>query len=220
MAQENEKTEHVTKIIVQNNMSNALGIASFIFGLISIFFLAPVFVPLALLLGIIAIIKKQLAWGIFGIICSIIGFATSPILLGIFGLVSLGTVGLNLEKDMASNQNKPSQVYTPPPPQNYIPQQAYNPCAGYTDNSLASSVTLACLQKIWLDSGCTTTGTSYPRNTNSWWSNSPNGTKPVDCDTTHKGTQCGAGNYRTIVNDMRAWATLPDAAHRAGCGRP
>lgn len=198
MAQDNEKTEHVTKIIVQNNMSNALGIASFIFGLISIFFLAPVFVPLALLLGIIAILKKQLAWGIIGIICSIIGFATSPILLGIFGLVSLGTVGLNLEKSNTTS----------------------DPCAGYTDNSLASSVTLACLQKIWLDSGCTTTGTSYPRNTNSWWSNSPNGTKPVSCDATHTGTQCGAGNYRTIVNDMRAWATLPDAEHKAGCGRP
>lgn len=94
-----------------------------------------------------------------------------------------------------------------------------NPCAGYTDNSLASSVTLACLQKVWLDSGCTITGTSYPRDTNSWWSNSPNGTKPVDCDATHTGTQCGAGNYRTIVNDMRAWATSPDVAHRAGCGR-
>lgn len=126
MTQENEKTEHVMKIVVQNNMSNTLGIASFIFGLISIFFLAPVFVPLALLFGIIAIIKKQLAWGIIGIICSIIGFVTSPILLGIFGLVSLGTVGLNLENNRASNQNIPSQTFAPPlksytSPQPYIP---------------------------------------------------------------------------------------------------
>ena len=90
-------------------MSNALGITSFIFGLISIFFLAPVFVPLALLLVIIAIIKKQLAWGIIGIICGIIGFVTSPILLGIF---RLATIGVNIEREMTSTQNRPSQ-YNP-----------------------------------------------------------------------------------------------------------
>lgn len=78
-------------IIIQNEkiQGNALGIASFIFGLISIFILAPLFVPLGLILGIIAVIKKQLIWGALGLVCSVIGFMTSPILLGILGLSSI-----------------------------------------------------------------------------------------------------------------------------------
>ena len=92
----NETSEAVqaatSTVIVQNNTSNALGIASFVFGVISIFILAPLFVPLAVLLGIIAVIKKQLVWGILGIFCAIIGFATSPILLGLLGLASLGSM--------------------------------------------------------------------------------------------------------------------------------
>ena len=85
------KPEVVQKIIIEKNTSNAFGIASFIFGIISIFFLAPIFVPLSLLFGIIAIVSKQLAWGIMGIICAIIGFMTSPILLGIFGLMTIAS---------------------------------------------------------------------------------------------------------------------------------
>jgi hypothetical protein len=79
-------------VIVQNNTSNAIGIASFVFGIISIFIFAPLFVPLAVILGIVAIVKKQLVWGILGIFCAIIGFATSPILLGLLGLVSIGSM--------------------------------------------------------------------------------------------------------------------------------
>jgi len=77
-------------IIIQNgNVSgNALGIASFVFGLISIFILSPLFVPLGIILGTIALIKKQLLWGSLGLVCSVIGFMTSPILLGVMGLTS------------------------------------------------------------------------------------------------------------------------------------
>ena len=82
-----------TTVILQNDTNNSLGIASFIFGLISIFFLSPIFVPLALIFGVIAVIKKQLPWGYVGLICALIGFMTSPILLGIFGLVSLAGMG-------------------------------------------------------------------------------------------------------------------------------
>lgn len=77
-------------IIVRNETANAIGIASFILGLISIFFLSPIFVPIAIILGIIAVIKKQLLWGILGLVCALLGFITSPILLGIFGLASIG----------------------------------------------------------------------------------------------------------------------------------
>lgn len=82
----NEKQQ---QIIIKNDTSNAAGIASFIFGLISIFFLAPLFVPLAVILGVIAIINKQLVWGILGLLCALFGFLTSPILLGIVGVASI-----------------------------------------------------------------------------------------------------------------------------------
>lgn len=87
-----EKENQQTVVVVQNQ-SNALGIASFIFGLISIFIFSPIFVPLALIFGVIGMLKKQIVWGIVGIIFAIIGFATSPMLLGMFGLASLGAMG-------------------------------------------------------------------------------------------------------------------------------
>lgn len=71
MANESEQSGgHTTTVIVKHDASNALGIASFIFGLISIFFLSPLFVAIALILGIIAVIKKQLVWGVLGPICA------------------------------------------------------------------------------------------------------------------------------------------------------
>ncbi len=87
-----EKENQQTVVVIQNQ-SNALGIASFIFGLISIFIFSPLFVPLALIFGVIGMLKKQIVWSIVGIIFAIIGFVTSPILLGMFGLASLGAMG-------------------------------------------------------------------------------------------------------------------------------
>ncbi|MGH9957268.1 MAG: hypothetical protein ACREBC_09080 [Pyrinomonadaceae bacterium] len=85
-----KESGRTSTIILKHDATNALGIASFIFGLISIFplGLAPIFVPLALIFGTTAVVKKQLAWGISGLICALIGFITSPILLGFFGLAA------------------------------------------------------------------------------------------------------------------------------------
>ena len=88
-----EKEERQTVVVVQNQ-SNALGVASFIFGFISIFILSPLFVPLSLLFGILGIIKKQIVWSIVGMIFAVIGFMTSPMLLGLFGLSSMGAMGI------------------------------------------------------------------------------------------------------------------------------
>lgn len=85
--------ENQQTIVVVNNTSNSLGIASTVFGFISIFIFSPIFVPLALLLGIIAIIKKQILWGVIGIVFAIIGFVTSPILMSILGLAGAASVG-------------------------------------------------------------------------------------------------------------------------------
>lgn len=84
---ENENQE---KIIIVEKKSDALGIASVIFGLVSIFVLSVIFVPLALLFGILGILRKQYVWSSVGIIFALIGFATSPMLLGMAGIASMG----------------------------------------------------------------------------------------------------------------------------------
>jgi hypothetical protein len=101
----NNTGNQTTTVIVKHDTSNALGIASFIFGLISIFILAPIFVPLAVIMGIIAVIKKQLTWGITGLVCAFIGFITSPILLGMFAFLNLGA--------LMSSQNHSTPKLTP-----------------------------------------------------------------------------------------------------------
>ena len=97
----------------------------------------------------------------------------------------------------------------PPPP---------NPCAGLTDDSLASSVSVECLRKILTDEGCTDKGTKWPGDDyNGWWRKSPQGTTTVYCD--DQGTPCGAGNYGTVKSDIKLWATSTDPMRVAGCGR-
>lgn len=82
--------------------NNAIGIASFIFGTISIIVMAPIFVPLAVIFGIIAIFKKQTTWGVLGLICAFLGFATSPILLGLLALTSIDATEKMVLKELVS----------------------------------------------------------------------------------------------------------------------
>ena len=64
-----------------------IGVFSFIIGLIGIFLFSFILCPIALILGIIAIIQKNnILWGVLRIVCAIIGALTSPILMGLFGL--------------------------------------------------------------------------------------------------------------------------------------
>ena len=97
-----------------------------------------------------------------------------------------------------------------------------DPCAGLTDNSLASSISHACLQKMFLDAGCSVTGTAYPATpAKGWWNSSPNGATPVYCnETDKKWPNCGAGNVLTTKNDIKAWATMIDDVHVKGCKGP
>lgn len=69
--------------VIGENRSSAIGIAAFVFGVISIFAFAPLLVPIALLLAIIGLITRQYAWSIVAIIAAGIGFITSPILMGL-----------------------------------------------------------------------------------------------------------------------------------------
>ena len=77
------------QILIQIQPPKTLGILGIIFGFLSIFVLAFLFVPLALLCSILAFFKKDLTnkmLASFGIIFSVIGVLTSPFLLGVIGM--------------------------------------------------------------------------------------------------------------------------------------
>lgn len=73
-SRQGQKSNSMPSSIVKGARANAWGIASFIFGLTGIFLLAPIFVPLALVFGVIAVVKRQMVWGVLGLLCGAIGF--------------------------------------------------------------------------------------------------------------------------------------------------
>ena len=78
-----------TRIVIERPDTAALGIVSFIIGLIGIFFISFILSPIALIFGIASVAKdKSIIWGILGIIFAMIGAITSPILMGLIGLAS------------------------------------------------------------------------------------------------------------------------------------
>lgn len=99
-----------------------------------------------------------------------------------------------------------------------------DPCAGLTDASRADSISNACLQKMFLDAGCSKSGTAYPSDTGkSWWNSSPQGTTPVSCGEAGTATawpNCGAGNVGQTKADIKAWATRMTDTHVKGCRGP
>jgi hypothetical protein len=68
------------------------------------------------------------------------------------------------------------------------------PCLPYQSNTLASSVSIECLQYVW-SSNCQVPYT-FPSDYTGWWRSSPQGTKMVSC----RGTLvCGVGSYNNII---------------------
>ncbi len=93
------------------------------------------------------------------------------------------------------------------------PAPLTDPCTGLVDDSLASSIPVECLQKIFKDQGCTEEGTVYPGDDyDGWWRKSPQGTTKVYCGS--DGTPCGAGNYADAKADIIAWSTLQSSPTR------
>jgi hypothetical protein len=78
----NDNPGNPQQVIIVNQASSAIGICALIFGIISIFFLAIVFVPLSLILSAIALIKKQYVWGICAIIVALFSAFLSPTIWG------------------------------------------------------------------------------------------------------------------------------------------
>ena len=71
-------TEKGQTVIVVQGQSSALGICSIICSVISIFFIALLFAPLGILLGIIAVAKEQTALGVISIIIAVVSLLMSP----------------------------------------------------------------------------------------------------------------------------------------------
>ncbi len=56
------------------------------FGILGIFTHAVVFVPLAVICSIVALFKKQIIWGVMGLLLAFMGIITSPAFMMFLGL--------------------------------------------------------------------------------------------------------------------------------------
>ena len=105
-----------------------------------------------------------------------------------------------------------------------LPPGAKNMCAGITDSTLAKDVSYPCLQQTWASLGCSKTGKWYPSdNSSTWWHSSPDGSRMVQCDDTHRGfgnspDNCGAGTFGVVKADMAVVASRDTVVHREACG--
>ena len=61
-------------------------------GLLGIFSIGYIFVPLAFIASIVALFSGQIIWGVFGLMLSFAGLITSPFLLAFLGLAWLASI--------------------------------------------------------------------------------------------------------------------------------
>jgi len=61
-------------------------------GLLGIFSIGYIFVPLAFIASIIALFSGQIIWGVFGLLLGLAGLLTSPFLLAFLGMAWLASV--------------------------------------------------------------------------------------------------------------------------------
>ena len=87
MPENYSNTNSENKVIVVQQASSPIGICAVIFAVLGLFFFAILFVPVALILSIIAICKGQYTWGFCAIIITIIAVLLSPTMW--FALASL-----------------------------------------------------------------------------------------------------------------------------------
>ena len=83
-----------------------------------------------------------------------------------------------------------------------VNRSAGNPCAGVTDETLASQIPIACIKDAWKSVGCP--NADFVPADGGWW---------------HKDAPAGAGNFKTAVGNMRTYATRDEPALKTACGR-
>jgi hypothetical protein len=77
------------------------------------------------------------------------------------------------------------------------------PCISYSEQSLASSVSIACVQYMWTANCATRAPYTFPANYVGWWNRSPEGTTMVPCNGLKNGPACGVGSYSNMVTYMQ-----------------
>lgn len=73
------------------------------------------------------------------------------------------------------------------------------PCLAYSSQTLASSVSLDCLQYMWNVNCATRSPYTFAADYQGWWNRSPQGANMVRCSST---PQCGVGSYNNIITYM------------------
>jgi len=77
------------------------------------------------------------------------------------------------------------------------------PCMSYSQQSLASSVSVACLQYMWTQSCSVRSPYTFSATYVGWWNQSPEGPTMVSCNGLKKGSNCGVGSYSNMVTYMQ-----------------
>ena len=76
-------------VVVEKRIGSTAGILSVIFGLLGIYTLGFLFVPLAFIAALVALFKGQIVLGLLGMLLTIVAALTSPSLWAVFGLSAL-----------------------------------------------------------------------------------------------------------------------------------
>ena len=76
------------------------------------------------------------------------------------------------------------------------------PCSSYSTNSLASSVSISCIEYIW-SKECPTETYKFQDGYSGWWNSSPQGTVMVKCVNGNRSSQCGIGSYGNLLVYMQ-----------------
>ena len=66
-----------------------IGASAVAFGILGIFSMGYIFVPLALICSIITLFLGQISWAFIGLLLTVAGLLTSPVLLGLLGIAWL-----------------------------------------------------------------------------------------------------------------------------------
>lgn len=77
------------------------------------------------------------------------------------------------------------------------------PCMSYSQESLASSVSVACLQYMWMQSCSVRAPYTFSATYVGWWNQSPEGATMVSCNGLKKGSNCGVGSYLNMITYMQ-----------------
>lgn len=100
-----------------------LGILSIVFGGISMLPLLGIVSPLGVILGIIALVKKQKITGVIGTSISVVGVATSPLLWAlVLCLLNPESEACKPKEPLKVEQTQPAQNVTPTAPATSLEQ--------------------------------------------------------------------------------------------------